>query len=135
MSSAWWKYEKERMISQRLFWLIVFFTVLFMVLIGRMFYLQIVKGDVYLAMADKNRISTRLTLPARGYIYDRNGVKLAENQKTFQAVLFREETDDYKKTLDNFNKIIPLDEDEIERIYKEMKRKKAFMPVRIKNNL
>ena len=135
MSSAWWKYEKERMISQRLFWLIVFFAVLFMVLIGRMFYLQIVKGDVYLAMADKNRISTRLTLPARGYIYDRNGVKLAENQKTFQAVLFREETDDYKKTLDNFNKIIPLDEDEIERIYKEMKRKKAFMPVRIKNNL
>ena len=135
MSSAWWKYEKERMISQRLFWLIVFFAVLFMILIGRMFYLQIVKGDVYLAMADKNRISVRLTLPARGYIYDRNGVKLAENQKTFQAVLFREDTNDYKKTLENFQKIIPLDEDELERIHKEIKRKKAFMPVRIKNNL
>lgn len=135
MGSAWWKYEKERMISQRLFGLIVFFAVLFLILIGRMFYLQILRGDVYLEMADKNRISEHLTLPARGYIYDRNGVKLAENQKIFQAVLFRENTDNIEKTLKNFQKIIPLDDDELERIHKEMKRKKAFMPIRIKNNL
>lgn len=133
--STLWKYERMRILSQRMLALIGIFLLLVVALIARLFYLQIIEGDKYLRMAEKNRTAIHQTLPPRGYIYDRNGVKLAENRKTFLAVLMREQAPDYRKTLENFQKVIPLDEEELVRIEKEIKRKRPFMPIRIKDNL
>lgn len=133
--SAPWQYEKDRLFDKRLLCLFVIFLLVIFVLIGRLFYLQVMQGAKYKQLADKNRISIRLTLPARGYIYDRNGVRLAENKKTFQAVLFKEQTKDIAKTLEQFERLIPLEEGEKERIQKEIKQKRAFMPIRVKDNL
>lgn len=130
-----WKYERIRILNKRVLALIGIFVLLISVLIFRLFYLQIIEGDKYRQLAEKNRTAIRLTLPTRGVIYDRNGVRLAENHKKFQAVLIREETKNYQRTLDNFRKIIPLDDEEIHRITKEIKHKRAFMPIRIKDNL
>lgn len=130
-----WKYEKTRVMTRRMIGLALLFILMGFVIIGRLFYLQVLQGEKYLLLAEKNRISVRLTMPSRGTIYDRNGVKLAENAKTFQAVLIKEEAKNYQKTLDNFLKLIPLEEDEVERIKKELRWKRAFMPVRIKDNL
>ncbi len=130
-----WKYERMRILNRRMLALIGMFLLVIFILLARIFYLQIIEGDKYLALSDKNRTSIRLTLPTRGYIYDRNGVKLAENRKTFQAILMREQTTDYRKTLENFQKIIPLDEEELIRIEKDIKRRRAYMPIRIKDNL
>ena len=130
-----WKYEKNHTIQKRLLALSFFFLFLIFVLISRLFYLQILQGDKFLLLAEKNRVSLRLTMPDRGYIYDRNGVVLAENKKTFQAVLVKEQSPDYKKTLDSFSKLVPLQEEEKERILKEIKNKRAFTPVRVKDNL
>ena len=128
-------HEKGQIFLHRMIGLGFIFFALILVLVGRLFYLQILQGEKYLLLAEKNRLSTRLTMPFRGNIYDRNGVILAENSKTFQAVLIREQADDYQKTLANFLRLISLDEDEIERIKSELKFKRAFIPVRLKDNL
>lgn len=133
--SLLWKYERLHVLYKRMAILIGIFFLLVFVLVARLFYMQIIEGDKYRQLADKNRISIRQTLPARGYVYDRNGVKLAENRKTFQAILMREQAPDYRKTLRSFQKILSLNEEEILRIEKEIKRKRAFMPIRIKDNL
>ena len=133
--SAPWKYEKDRIFIRRLIALLGIFFLLILVLISRVFYLQILQGDRYRLLADKNRTSIRLTLPSRGNIFDRNGVKLAENKKNFQAVLIKEEALDIQQSLENFEKIISLDEDEKLRIQKEIKRKRPFMAIRIKDGL
>lgn len=130
-----WKYKKTQVFTHRMLALSGFFFILILVLAGRLFYLQVLQGEKYRLMAEKNRLSVRLTLAPRGYIYDRNGVKLAENKKTFQAVLIKEQTPDYKETLAKFSKLLPLEEDELNRIEKEIKRKRAFMPVRVRDNL
>ncbi len=130
-----WKYERMRILNRRMLALIGIFIFLIFVLVARVFYLQIVEGDKYLALSDKNRTSVRQTIPVRGYIYDRNGVKLAENRKTFQAVLMREQAPDYRQTLKNFQKIIPLDAEELIRIEKDINRRRQYMPIRIKDNL
>lgn len=130
-----WKYEKNRVMSVRMIWLAVFSAILGIVIVSRLFYLQVLQGEKYLLLAEKNRISVRLTMPSRGMIYDRNGVILAENTKTFQAVLVKEEAGNYRKTLRRFQKLIPLEEDEVIRIENELKWKRAFIPVRIKDNL
>ena len=77
--SAPWTYEKDRVFSRRIIQLLLMFLFLISVLIGRLFYLQILEGERYKFLADKNRTSIRLTLPSRGNIFDRNGIRLAEN--------------------------------------------------------
>ena len=130
-----WKYEKTHVILLRTLMLMALFVVISLILIGRLFYLQILQGAHFFEMAEKNRTSIRLTMPERGKIYDRNGVILADNHKAFHAVLIKEQTDDYMQTLNRFKQLIPLDEDEEARIVKEIKYKRAFMPVQVKDNL
>ncbi len=130
-----WRYEKKHILTKRLMVLSSFFLIVFIILIGRLFYLQIILGDKYFLMAEKNRLSVRLTMPDRGRIYDRNGVILADNTSTFQAVLIKEQAKDYKKVLKRFSMIINLDEEELEHIQKDLKRKRDFMLVRLKDNL
>ncbi|MGN1063227.1 MAG: penicillin-binding protein 2 [Alphaproteobacteria bacterium] len=130
-----WRYERMHVLSRRLLFLSGVFFVLICILAGRLFYLQVLQGDKYKLLAEKNRLSVRLTLAPRGTIYDRNGVKLAENKKTFQAVLIKEQAQNYQDTLDKFEKLLPLEADERARIEKEVSRKRAFMPVRVKDNL
>lgn len=130
-----WKYEKAHVIVVRTVILVVFLICISALLIGRLFYLQIMQGDRFLALAEKNRTAIRFVIPERGKIYDRNGVVLADNHKAFQAVLIKEQTDDYKKTIANFKKLVPLEEEEETRILKESKYKRAFMPVQVKDNL
>lgn len=130
-----WRYEKNHVLIKRLFILSAVFLLLIFVLVIRLFFLQIILGDKYFSMAEKNRLSIRLTMPDRGRIYDRNGVILAENENTFQAVLIKEQAGDYQKVLEKFTKIISLDKEELGHIQKDLKRKRDFMPVRLKDNL
>ena len=65
---------------------------LLLVIVGRLYYLQVYQADRYKTLADENRISTRLLIPPRGVIYDRNGVMIATNTQNFQALIVAEQT-------------------------------------------
>ena len=130
-----WKYEKTHVIFVRTILLMFSFVLISIVLLGRLFYLQIMQGHRFLAMAEKNRTAIRYIMPERGKIYDRNGVVLADNKKVFQAILIKEQTKNYVQTIANFKKLIPLDDEEETRLLKEIKYKRPFMPVQIKDNL
>ncbi len=55
----------------------------FAVLAGRLYYLQIIKGEHYAVLSDKNRIRVRLLAPKRGAISDRHGTTLAGNRDSY----------------------------------------------------
>ncbi|NPA12394.1 MAG: penicillin-binding protein 2 [Aquificae bacterium] len=69
------------------FLLAVFFIGL-VALVGRLAYLQIVKGDYYYKISEKNHLRIIVTNPARGKIYDRNGILLAYDEPTFQLYTY-----------------------------------------------
>ncbi len=106
-----------------------------LIVIFRLYYLQVYQADKYKTLADENRISTRLIVPPRGGVYDRNGEMLATNKQDFQAMIVAEQTTDIKTTLDAFKKIMPLSDEEEDKIRKNLKRNRSFVPIRIKNNL
>ena len=58
---------------------VVFMLVLLLILLSRLFYLQVIRQSEFNTMADKNRISVVPIVPNRGLIQDRNGVVLAQN--------------------------------------------------------
>ena len=59
----------------------------FVILVLRLFNLQVIKGEEYLADAYENRISTISDPAPRGIIYDRNGNILARNVASYNVVI------------------------------------------------
>ncbi len=55
-------------------------------LISKLFYLQVVKGSDFRALSDSNRIRTQIIHAPRGAIFDRNGVPLVINNPGFRQV-------------------------------------------------
>ena len=79
--------------------LIVFF------LIGRMFYLQIIKGSYYSRQAEGNRTRYTRILAPRGIIYDCNGEELANNQPGFMVSLAHRNTGYRDETIERLSLI------------------------------
>ncbi|MDR1025976.1 MAG: penicillin-binding protein 2 [Lactobacillus sp.] len=127
--------DKGKVLIRRSMVMATGMLVLLLVIIARLYFLQVIYADRFKMMADENRISTRILVPPRGIIYDRNMVPIAMNQQNFQALIVAEQTTDVKSTLDEFSKIMPLSDEEIERIKKDLKKNKSFVPIKIKEKL
>jgi penicillin-binding protein 2 len=108
---------------------------LFSVLAGRMYYLQVLESARYATLADENRISLRLLAPPRGRIVDRFGQPLAINQENFRVLVVPEQAINLESTLESLSYLIPLSEHERQRIIREAKRKRRFVPVTVRENL
>lgn len=72
----------------RLLAVFVIFVFGLTVLLGRAFYLQIVQGDYYVAMAQDNRVRERSIIASRGVFSDRNGIPLVFNVPSYSLHLY-----------------------------------------------
>jgi len=110
-------------------------ALLFGALAARLYYLQVVEADKYATLAEDNRISLRLLPPPRGRILDRFGQPLAANEQNYKVVLVAEQAKDVERTLDRLGQIIELKPGERERIMTEVRKKRAFVPVTVREYL
>lgn len=109
--------------------------VLLSVLAARMYYLQVVESARYVTLADENRINLRLLAPPRGPIVDRVGRPMADNQQNYRVVIIPEQAADVERTLDLLSLIVPLSAGDRRRIRREVSRKRAFVPITVRENL
>ena len=65
---------------------IIFLSFIFFLLIARLYFLQIVKGEEYDNKASRNGLRSNIIKPVRGRIYDKNGVLLATNTTGYYLV-------------------------------------------------
>ncbi|HCX68531.1 MAG TPA: penicillin-binding protein 2, partial [Rhodobiaceae bacterium] len=107
----------------------------FVVLAGRMYYLQVLKTDQYRMLAEENRVSMRLLAPLRGNIVDRFGRTLASNRQNYRAMLISEQTPDVEATLARFSRIVEIDSFTKKRILRDIARSPRFMPVTVAEDL
>lgn len=94
-------------------------------------YLQVYAHEQYLTNADNNRIKLISAPPSRGYIYDRNGIILADNQPVFTAMLSPDEVTNPERTLTLLAPIFELTASDITDILARINRSKND-PVTIK---
>ena len=104
-------------------------------LCARLYWLQVVEAERYTTLAEDNRISARLLAPPRGKIYDRFGRPFAINRKNFRVVLVAEQSRNVEALLDVFARLIALDEGERRRILTEVRKKRKFIPVTVREDL
>ena len=102
---------------------------------ARLYKLQVLEHGKYAMLAQANSISERLTAPERGLITDRFGAILAGNQQHWRALFMRALTPDPDTVLNNFNKLVPLSDDERARIAADLRDRPKYIPVLLKDYL
>ncbi|WP_180121730.1 penicillin-binding protein 2 [Acinetobacter sp. YH12086] len=106
-----------------------------LLLVARYAYLQIKSYETFSTAADQNRIRLQPLAPSRGYIYDRNGVLLADNYPVFSATMSRADVEDIDDTVERLTPLLELTDEDIERFKSRIKTSKKTERVSIKLNL
>lgn len=127
--------QEKRIYRNRIFisvGIVIFFLIL---LVVRYAYLQLMHYDEFSTASDQNRIRLQPLAPARGYIYDRNGILLADNYPVFSATMSRADVDDIDDTLERLTPLLSLTQEDIDRFKSRIKTAKKTERVSIKLNL
>ena len=103
--------QEKRIFRNRVFISIGIITFFLLILVVRYAYLQITSFDEFSTASDKNRIRLQPLAPARGYIYDRNGILLADNLPVFNATISRADVDDIDDTIRRLSPVLSLTEE------------------------
>jgi penicillin-binding protein 2 len=102
---------------------------------ARLHQLQVREGERYATLAEENRVSARLLAPPRGRVLDREGRVVAGNRLNWRALLTAEHTADVQATLLTFSRIVPLADHEKARVEREVRRRRRFVPVIVREFL
>jgi penicillin-binding protein 2 len=107
----------------------------FAILAFSYWYVQIARGDYYFELSENNRIrSVKLTAP-RGYVLDRTGSVLVENEPAYSLQLYRREAKDLRGSVAFAVQLLKLPADEVEARLARGRRYPEFVPISIAENL
>ena len=114
--------SEKRLVNKRLIACAALVLAISCALIGRMYFLQVTEFDYNSTVSENNRVHVLPIPPERGFIYDRNGVLLADNQPSFNMTITRERAGDTAKVLDSVISILHLPEEDRAVFAKAMKQ-------------
>ena len=108
--------------------------VFFIILIGGLFYIQIIRGEYYRNLSKRNIIRVLPLEAARGKIVDRNGIVLADTVASYAVSVIPQEMSDKTATFKALAQLLDVSSDEIAyAYYKEYLN--PFTPVRVYESL
>ncbi|MBE2295134.1 MAG: penicillin-binding protein 2 [Phycisphaerales bacterium] len=114
---------------------------LFVVFLGflgvasRLVYLQILNHERFTTLSENNRIRVQPLPPTRGFIFDRNGVLLADNLASYHLEITREQVSDLDETLAAIRQRIELSDVDIDRYRKLARRAPPYTGVPLRFRL
>ncbi len=114
---------------------VIIVSLVFLLLLSRYFYLQVIHHQTYSDQAEQNKIKFSRIDPTRGLIYDRNGVLLAENITTYKLQITPEKVKDPNQKLNDIQSIVSLSDEELTQIKAQLKYNPVFKPLTIKAKL
>jgi len=85
-------------------------------LAARMYQLQVVEAKDYAVQAEDNRVNTRLLIPPRGRLLDRNGLIMAGNREDYRVYVIAERTPNLALTIDRLGELLDLPADDRTRL-------------------
>ena len=106
--------------------------VLFVILLGRMVYLQLWRGEYYTKQSDGNRLRQSRIIAPRGLIFDKDGKELVNNLPGYAVVLQKQP--DYKpETLQHISQLLDIPVADIQKKIKESRN--YYEPILLKSDL
>jgi len=127
--------NKSKLISRRMFILSTVKVATFVIIISRLFYLQISENIKYRSLSDKNRLREWKIVPKRGIIEDYFGQEIAKNTQLFQLHMLPEDVPNLETLFFRLSKMIDLNDRKKSRLIKRLKKRKPWEPIIISDNL
>ena len=105
------------------------------VLIGRMGWLSVAQNQKYQLLSESNRVQLIPVTPRRGWLIDRNGKPIAINKASFRVDIVPQQLEKDRDVVPALARLLGLDEDEVERIRRELLESRGFQPVSVADNV
>jgi penicillin-binding protein 2 len=121
--------------KQRIVGMMLGLLAVFIVLLMRLVYLQVVAGDDYYRLSMNNSIRLQTVDPPRGLILDRYGTKLAENRPSFDVSFTPKDAGDVGRVLSELSTHLNVPADELQGKVKNSRGLAAFRPVLLKQDI
>lgn len=99
----------------------------YLILVIRLFYLQIIKGKLYKELSQKNYVRKRIIYPQRGDILDRRGEKIAQDVPKYMLFIDNQklqEEGNLKEVLENLKSIFNVQLD-----YESLRKRRSIEPI------
>lgn len=110
----------------------VFFIFLFFcVVVGRLYYLQIARGEHYQRVATEVFVRAEEVVARRGQIADRDGKVLATTRDYLEIVITPQYVSDLEKVIHSVTGILPVEREHIRSALQRARFEPSFLPVAI----
>jgi len=135
MSDKYLKTADAEWYRQRITGVMVCVVAAFAVLLLRLIFLQVIRGDEYRLLSLNNRIRLQSIDPPRGLIYDRNGDVLAENRPSFDVAITLKDARPVKATINKLAQYIDVAPETLQLKLSNSKGVSAYKPIVIKQDI
>jgi penicillin-binding protein 2 len=122
----------ERLRFQKMLYLVVS---VFIVLLLRLWFLQIISGESYRNLSENNRIRLQDIASTRGIIYDRLGRILVDNRPAFNLTVVPEDISDLQLTLNQLSGIVGAEQTQLIEKVREAPKGAPFRPVLLRRDM
>lgn len=127
--------QETNLFNRRLMIAIVLIFICTLLLIIRLFYMQVIQKDLYTTLSRENQFNLIPIEPNRGLIYDRNGVILADNIPVFNLEIIPERVKNLSQTISDLQQFINISPQDLAEFQKAMKQHHSYEPVPLKIKL
>lgn len=110
---------------QRVLFVMLGVSIAFVILIGRLFYLQIIQGEALRLQSERNSIRLQSVPQTRGLIYDRNGNLLVDDRPSYNLTIVPKDAKPVEQTIETLSHIIG---ESPEALMKKVDEKKGGVP-------
>lgn len=108
---------------------------LFLVLILRLWHLQILNAEDYRSMSENNRLRFVPIAASRGAIMDRKGMVLVSNRPSFSLAVIPQEVTDKEALIARLSKLLGLDPLELQERWEKSKGRAKYYPIVLASNI
>jgi len=108
---------------------------LFLLLLGRLYWLQVVRYEQYRTLSENNRMRIRVVRAPRGVILDRNGTPIGETEGSFDLIATPVDVTDLEGELTLLSDIVVFDAGEVREKILKAKEANPYRSITVSRNL
>lgn len=122
-------------LKKRVIGTVIIVVLFFVLILSRLWYLQVYNGDEYERKAENNRVRTNQIAAPRGHIFDRQGHPIVTNRPSFNVVLVREDSHDLDDILKRLAVVLRVDVSVLWKRIREHGRQPLHLPIRLQEDI
>ncbi len=127
--------HEARELRNRFQFVFIVVIAVFTLILFRLWYLQIIRGDRFRNLSESNRVRVRVVTAPRGIIYDARGRILVENRPAFDVKLVPEDVRSLPEAVSRVGRLLGLTDEEIEERIEKARGQPGWRPILIKGDV